>query len=348
MEPRILAHADIPPCSDILSGLTRLKHMRELHVPPQYHYLKPPFDASLVELVAALPALECLRIHAWDDELSFTRGEEDIRSLVENFSKHKLPNSLIEVDIVIGRYDASHFLGWMFSQFNGDGIHGAKLMRLKLSFSEHHFFYASDLPKHMSAMNPTRSLNSLIQLKLSLTMFIPFPQDVIPEILAGCINLQSLDISHGSNVAVESVLAALPASLQVLKYNIEIAHDGATALDKHLSRFLNEMPMNATQPRLIRIDITVVSQLVEDSTTWADGGVEFYSKQVKTQRNDPQSKLPLLLDTCAACGVQLDLTWMWTFRCSISEQSRKNAAELTYSYTGFDFNTRDNYNVFVL
>jgi hypothetical protein len=306
ISPELLAHTYAGPSSRTLSALKGLKQLRELAISVPLGALPCTFNGALAGLVSSPHELQYLRVDSYGAQR--TRNESEYATLEGqvNLDTYNVPDSLRGLDITVGAHGALPFVDWLFKSSRTSCGNVARLQQFGLQLSA---IYEPDgedanpiIRDYLETINPSLSFGDLRELNISLTPYRVIPNGLIENALSACTNLRLLDISHGFNVAVESILGALPSSLEALHYGLVVSSEGVVDFDEFLSRYVTAPEFCKKQTCLDTLQMSLTEEFFLPTKAINIGSIRSIQYlEVRTLRRTQSA--------CEAKGLRFRVEW---------------------------------------
>jgi hypothetical protein len=282
----------------------------------------------MLHVASHLPRLISLKVGRWGLSLllPIEGSEEHLRIVrkVEEVTTEQAPTTLKEISLTISTTTPLHIVSWLFDPYKNTNGSTARLERAHIVFENNDiadiFHARTQVPRHpgimeyVSAISPAQSLKHITTLSLSITRSVIIPESAILSFLDASIQLRTLSIYHGQDVAVPSIIRALPSTLEEFTYKLDLTHDQFITFDGDVSREITAASFRVTHQTLRSISLSIteefnISPVPTPSSNPYSLHRESLEEQVQAIKALPVPTIAYIHQACESAHIRLGFSY---------------------------------------
>jgi hypothetical protein len=266
-----------PLTSTLVPYLKALTILRCLILPDSaiYNFRMKGRLVDTLHVASHLPRLVCLEVGRWgyDRHTHIPHegsGEQYFARKFEQLMAERPPSNLEEISLFISSETPLNAVSWLFGPYKNTSSSTIRLGKAHLTFriadAANPDHVQIDIPGHpaimeyVTAISPAQSLKRITNLSLSFARESSIPESAILPFLEASVQLRTLSIYHGHNVAVISIIRALPSTLEEFTYKLDLPHEQLITFDGDVSREITAASFRATHQILRSISLSITEE----------------------------------------------------------------------------------------
>jgi hypothetical protein len=228
---------------------------------------------EMLHVASHLPRLICLKVGRWGHNAIAIEGSEEYLRIVrkiEEVTTEQAPTTLKEISLTISSITPLEIVSWLFDPHRNTNSSTARLERAHISFGDINTVISvhalirvpgnSSIMEYVSAISPAQSFTHITDLSLSFARDSPIPESASLSFLEASVQLRTLSIYHAHNVAVPSIIRALPSTLEGFTYKLDLTHEQFITFDGDVSREMTAASFRATHQSLRSISLSITEE----------------------------------------------------------------------------------------